>query len=267
MSIEKAVHLVLSVMPYRETSKIATLLSKRFGRVSGIAKGVRRSPHAPLTLERGQIVELVLYVKPHRDLHTIGAISVVNYFPSIRADIGKLALRDTCFELMLKSSTASESHGELFDFAEAFLTRLETLPPSPPLPVHELWAFFHGWAKLSGFLLNVRECVRCGHPRVSSEGGLLVMNRGGLVCSVCGGPGIDKTPSFLPGRATSYLLGAEPDVPADTLAPGEQMRISRTLADYCRYHLDIRSEFKSLPFLESVLESTLENTLSSTLFT
>ena len=262
MSIEKAVHLVLSVMPYRETSKIATLLSRRFGRVSGIAKGVRRSPQAPLTLERGQLVELVLYLKPHRELHTIGNISVVNYFPSIRADLGKLALRDACFELMLQSATASETHGELFDFAAAFLARLESCSPSP-LPVHELWRFFHGWAYLSGFLLNVRECVRCGHSRVASEGGLLVVNQGGLVCSVCGGQDIAKTASFLPGQVTSFLLGTGPEVPALALAPGEQMRVSRTLADYCRYHLDIRSEFKSLTFLESVLSSTL----SSTLFT
>ena len=110
MSINKTLHLVLAVMPYRETSSIVTLLSRRFGRVSGIARGVRRSPQAPLTLERGQLVELVLYLKPHRELHTIGAVSVVDYFPSIRADMGKMALRDACFELMLKTATASETH-------------------------------------------------------------------------------------------------------------------------------------------------------------
>lgn len=250
MSIEKAVHLVLSVMPYRETSSIATLLSRRFGRVSGIAKGVRRSPQAPLTLERGQLVELVLYLKPHRDLHTIGAISVVNYFPSIRSDLGKMALRDACFELMLKSATASETHGELFDFAAAFLARLETLAPSP-FPIHELWFFFHGWAKRLGFLLNVRECVRCGHSRVASEGGLLVANQGGLVCSACGGAGIAASPSFLPGRVTAFLLGGE-QAGWNTPAPDEQMRISRLLADYCRYHCDIRNELKSLAFLETM---------------
>jgi DNA repair protein RecO (recombination protein O) len=247
MSIEKAVHLVLSVMPYRETSSIATLLSRRFGRVSGIARGLRRrSPHAPLTLERGQLVELVLYLKPHRDLHTIGSISVVNYFPSIRADLGKMALRDTCFELMLKSATASETHGDLFDFAAAFLERLEMLPVSP-LPVHELWFFFHGWAKRLGFLLNVGECVRCGNARVSTEGGLLVAKQGGLVCSVCGGG--PQVPSFLPGRVAAFLLGQQPP---PHLPLQEQTRISRLLADYCRYHCDIQSELKSLTFLETM---------------
>jgi len=248
MSIEKTVHLVLSVMPYRETSVIATLLSRRFGRVSAIAKGVRRKPTAPLTLERGQLVELVLYVRPHRDLHTIGTISIVNYFPSIRADLGLMSLRDAGFELMLNSATASETHGEMFDFAEAFLTRLETCAASPP-PFHELWFFFHGWAKLSGVMLNLRECVRCRHPRVAAEGGLLAADRGGLVCSACAGAGIAGSPSFLPGQATAFLLGL---TPPPRLTVREQTRISRLLADYCRYHLDIRSELKSLAFLECV---------------
>ncbi|MBN2189350.1 MAG: DNA repair protein RecO [Chitinispirillaceae bacterium] len=249
MSIEKTVHLVLSVMPYRETSVIATLLSRRFGRVSGIARGVRRKPTAPLTLERGQLVELVLYLRPHRDLHTIGAISVVNYFPSIRSDLCLLAVRDACFELILNSATASESHGEMFDFAADFLARLETLPASPP-PFHELWRFFHGWAQLSGVMLNVRECIRCRNPMVAAEGGLLTAERGGMICSSCAGGRIDQSPSFLPGHVVAFLLGGAP--PPQLPLP-EQVRVSRLLADWCRWHLDIRNELKSFAFLEGVL--------------
>jgi DNA repair protein RecO (recombination protein O) len=249
MSIEKSTHLVLSVMPYRESSSIATLLSRRFGRVSGIAKGVRRRQQAPLTLERGQLVELVLYVKPHRELHTIGAISVVNYFPSIRTDLGKLAVRDAAFELMLKSVAASETHGELFDFAAAFLDRLEALPIEP-FPAHELWSFFFGWAKLLGFLPAVERCARCGSPRPAAEGGILAQDKGGLVCALCSGAGADTLPSYLPGAVIAFLLGEALPPPTPL---GEGLRISRLLADYCRYHLDIRSELKSLAFLESVL--------------
>jgi DNA repair protein RecO (recombination protein O) len=249
MGIEKALHLVLSVMPYRETSAIATLLSRRLGRVSGIAKGLRRSPQAPLTLERGQLVELVLYLKPHRDLSTVSSVSVVNYYPSIRADLGKFTLRDACFELMLKSVAPSETHGELFDFAVSFLDRLETLP-ADPFPVCELWRFFYGWSRLTGFLLNVHECVRCRSPRVIAEGGMLIAERGGLVCRACAG-NASAGPFFLPGRVASLLPGKEPPE-REPVAPPEQMRISRLLADYCRYHLDIRSDLKSMDFLEAV---------------
>jgi DNA repair protein RecO (recombination protein O) len=248
MSIEKSVHLVLAVMPYRETSAIVTLLSHRFGRVSGIARGVRRKPRAPLVLERGQLVELVLYVKPHRDLHTIGSISVVNYYPGIRSSLGRFALRDAAFELILRSMSASETHGDLFEYAVAFLDRLECTPVSP-FPIETLWHFFSGWAVLHGFSLNFETCVRCADSRVATEGGVLATDRGGLVCCACSGAHAAACASFLPGPVVLLLRG---EGLAPALPGSEQRRVTRLLAGYCRYHLDIRAEFKTLDFLESV---------------
>jgi hypothetical protein len=137
----------------------------------------------------------------------------------------------------------------MFDFAAAFMSRLEALRPSPP-PFHELWSFYHGWAGLSGVMLNVRECIRCRHPRVAAEGGLLAAERGGLVCSSCAGGRFADSPLFLPGTVAAFLLGrsSPPPLPAE-----EQTRVSRLLADWCRYHLDIRNELRSLSFLEGVV--------------
>jgi DNA repair protein RecO (recombination protein O) len=252
MSIEKVRAIVLSVIPFRETSVIAALLTRTQGRVSGIAKGVRRSPKAPLSIERGLLLELLLYVKPHRDLHTIAEAGVVEYFPSIRAEIGKLALRDGALELVLKSAAASETHPELFDFALSFLENLER-SPADPLPVGELWAFFYGWARLLGFHLDLERCQRCGGALPPEQGGLLSIDKGGLVCTTCAratGP----APSFLPPETIAFLIAKERG--DETFASGlpllEQMRIARLLADYCRYHLDFRGELKSLGFLESL---------------
>ena len=255
MSIEKVRALVLSVMPFRESSVIAALLTRSQGRVSGIAKGVRRSPKAPLSIERGLLVELFLYVKPQRDLHTIGEVSVVDYFPSIRADLGKLALRDGALELVLKSVAASETHPELFDFALVFLQHLEELP-AEPLPVRALTNFFYGWARLLGFHLALERCVRCGSDRVAAQGGLLAIDKGGLVCPVCA-RGAASAPSFLPPEVIGDFLSGErgePETPTGAgLPPRDEMRIARLLADYCRYHLEIRGELKSLAFLESMV--------------
>jgi DNA repair protein RecO (recombination protein O) len=253
MSIEKVRALVLSVIPFRESSIIASLLTRSQGRVSGIAKGVRRSPKAPLTLERGLLVELFLYVKPHRDLHTIAEASVANYFPSIRADLGKLALRDAVLELVLKSAAASESHPELFDFALATLEHLEAAS-ADPLPVSALWNFFHGWARLLGFHPDLKCCRRCGGD--AAQGGLLAIDKGGIVCAACA-PGCAAAPSYLPAEVIR-LFASEDHAASEAnretgLSPREQMRIARLVADYCRYHLDIRSELKSLAFLESIV--------------
>lgn len=252
MSIEKTPCIVLSVMPYRETSAIATLLSRAHGRVSGIAKGVRRSAIMPIVLERGLLIESMLYVKPHRDLHTMGETSIVRDFSGVRADLIKITLRDIAFELVLRSVTASDTHGELFDFVLAFLERLEAATDSTPLPV--LWSFLYGWASHCGFSLNLKKCVRCACEHAGAEGGTISHERGGIVCGACGN---DRSPSFLPAPVIGFLLAPdrdEKDQPFPSgIAPGEQMRITRLLADYCRYHLDIRGDFKSLAFMESMM--------------
>jgi DNA repair protein RecO len=255
MSLEKTRAVVLSVIPYRETSVIASLLTRAQGRVSGIAKGVRRSPKAPLTIERGLLVELILYVKPHRDLHTIGEAGVADYFPSIRAEIGKLALRDAALELVLKSAAASEGHPELFDCTYSFLQSLDSAP-ADPLPVAELWRFFHCWAELHGFHLDLSRCRRCGNE-TAGQGALLSIEQGGLVCVPCSRASSSST-SFLPAGAIGLLYAQERGEPiaAPALPLREQLRVARLLGDYCRYHLDIRGEIKSLEFLESLYRNT-----------
>jgi DNA repair protein RecO (recombination protein O) len=254
MTPEKTPCIVLSVMPYRETSCIATLLSRAHGRVSGIAKGVRRtSPSQPSKdFERGQLIESMLYIRPHRDLHTMGETAVVRFFPGIRSHLDKLTLRDIAFELAIKSVIASDTHGELFGFVLDFIERLEAAPAAPA-PVHLLWSFFYGWAHHCGFTLNLRECVRCAADPVSG-GGSLSHEHGGLVCPSCGK---GRAPSFLPPEVAGYLAstdfgGNKPPFPF-VLAAREQLRITRLLADYCRYHLDIRNDFKSLGFMESMM--------------
>jgi DNA repair protein RecO (recombination protein O) len=251
MSIEKTFAIVLDRIPFRESSSIAALLTRSLGRVSAIAKGVRRSPQQALVLERGLLVEIVLYVKPNRDLHTAGQVSVAAYYPSIRGDLGKLALRDAALELILKSVPAPETQTELFDFAREFLERLEAAD-AEALPVHELWRFFLGWAQHLGFMLNLRECLRCGSESVAVEGGALAIERGGLLCRACGG---GSASGFIPGPVVSFLRAdgsPESDRFPEPLPGAVQKRLTRLFADYCRFHLDIRSELKAIGFLESV---------------
>ena len=256
MTIEKTPCIVLSVMPFRETSCIATLLSRAHGRVSGIAKGIRRpaSSRPSLVLERGLLVESMLYVKPHRDLHTMGETAVLRYFPRVRSDLNKLTLRDVAFELVLRSVTASDIHGELFDIVLAFLERLEAAAEKDTAPVPLLWSFLYGWAYHCGCAFNLRECVRCAGGHVGMEGGSLSHEQGGLVCGACGKNGRS---SFLPPEVAGFLLetgNGENDPPfPPSFSPREQLRITRLLADYCRYHLDIRNDFKSIGFMESMI--------------
>lgn len=247
--------IVLSVMPFRETSVIATLLSRTHGRVGGIAKGIHRTKKAHLPLERGQIIDLVLYYRPHRELHTMSQISIVNFFGAIRSSLGKCAVRDAALEIALKTLCATEAHPELFDFAAAFFSRLEAAPEGA-LPLPLLWRFLAGWSALLGFRINLEACIRCGSDRILSEGGWLSPDQDGIVCTRCV-PSRGDCRSMIPATVLRHIR--EPDPSGQEMAcpvslgVSREMTITGILADYARYHFDIRSELKTMGFLRSIL--------------
>jgi DNA repair protein RecO len=247
--------IVLSVLPFRETSVIVTLLSRTHGRVGGIAKGIRRTKKTTIPLERGQIIDLVLYYRPHRELHTMSQISIVNYFGAIRSNLGKLAVRDAALEIALKTLCATEAHPELFDFAVAFLSQLETAPEST-LPLPLLWRFLAGWSAHLGFRINLETCIRCGSDRILSEGGRLTPDHDGIICTRCM-PSTNDSRSILPAPVLRHIrepLGPEVACPVSLEVSGE-MKVTDILADYVRYHFNIRGELKTMGFLRSILNA------------
>jgi DNA repair protein RecO (recombination protein O) len=244
--------IILSVMPWRESSSIATLFSRTHGRVGGIAKGIRRPPSGTGALERGQIVDLVLYYRPHRELHTMSQVSVVNGFGATRSDLGKLTVRDTALEIILKTLVVAESHPELFDYTSAFLSHLEhSQSGRTPFPV--LWRFITGWSALSGFRINLRECFRCGSGRVLDEGGRLSSEHDGVICTRCAHANGNER-SFIPATVLRHV-NEEPEKPnaGVSLPPAEELRVTTLFVDYARYHFDIRGELKSIAFLKHLV--------------
>jgi len=216
---EKTESVILSIAPYRETSCILRLFTRTRGLVHGIAKGVRKGGKSSVPLDRGFLLESQLYYKPNRELHTLGSLHVVDFFPAIRSNITRSAIRDIALELYLKSITQSEPHPELFELIVSFFADMEESPPStsqyPPL-----WRFIHRYCGFMGF-------------------------------------GIDTENGRVDGIDTAVIKFIDCAGCADGGAPlnrskGESLRVTELLLQYCRRHLDIRTHFNSLEFLRSL---------------
>jgi DNA repair protein RecO (recombination protein O) len=245
MAAEKNRAIVLRVLPYRESSLIIHLFSESHGLLHGIAKGIRRGKGA-VALERGMLVELVAYVKPHRELHTLGSVAVLEFFPAIRSDLIKTALRDAAFELALRTITLSDPHPEIFDCFGGFLRELETAAHARCFPF-ALWKFYLSFAALLGFELNSTRCLECGNGFAEGMEGILRPARGGFVCVNChGGHG----GGGFPARAMVFMNAPDADPPQ--LETADLKRITRGLAAFCAYHFDIRHELLSLGFLDEL---------------
>ena len=84
MGAEKTKALILQVLPYRESSCILYLFTEKHGLIHGIAKGIRRKKSKQDLIERGFLVELIVYIRPHRELHTLSSIHVLEFFSAVR---------------------------------------------------------------------------------------------------------------------------------------------------------------------------------------
>ncbi len=249
MSAEKTKALILRVLPYRESSCILHLFTEQHGLIHGIAKGIRRKKSNQDFLERGFLVECVVYIKPQRDLHTLSAVHVLEFFPAIRSDLIKGALRDAAFETILAAITVSDVHPELY---ELFLKVLEHLESSPQHVCHPfaLWLFYHRFAQHMGFGLDVSLCISCSTKLVQEA--YLAMNKGGFECRECSGSRHEQF--VFPFEVLSYLYRGSPNPEAlrETCTPDIMKKITHLLADYCRYHFDTRKEYKALAFLDEM---------------
>ncbi|MDR0308030.1 MAG: DNA repair protein RecO [Chitinispirillales bacterium] len=247
MSAQKVTAVVLTITPYRETSCILRLFTHSHGLVHGIVKGARKDGKS-VPLDRGFLLEMLLYYKPNRELHMLGALHVTEFFPGLRTDILRPALRDIALELYLKSITQSEPHPELFDLLTSFLKNLESVKQGFVFPL--LWHFINKYCSLAGFGIAVEKCPECGAD-ILKKGGILDIAAGVLICKKCA-PVRTHTQACLDAYVISFLDKIETDESV-RLKNYECLRITELLLLYCRHHFDIRKDFNSLGFVKTML--------------
>src|SRR5215467_16182882 len=91
MSAEKAIALVLRTTDWSETSRIATLWTREFGRVRVLAKGGRRlKSNFESALDLLTLCSIVLLRKSSGTLDLLTEAQVVRRFPQLRQDLPAL---------------------------------------------------------------------------------------------------------------------------------------------------------------------------------
>jgi len=251
MAIEKIQAFVLQTLPYRESSGIFYLLTQSQGVVHGIAKGIRAKKTSASFLERGFLIETLLYVRPHRELHVLGDIHIVKYYPATRGNLIKTALRDAVFETIVTAVEVEHPYPELFTLAVKFLECLEEQTSDSPAL---LWKFFHAFSTLLGFGFNTDACVVCGKKAAAVKSAYMVMEKGGFACETCVGQKDRR--NMVPAGLLPALKFTDDCALEDAIAhlsATDARRITRLLAAYCHFHGETKTEYHALEFLDTVL--------------
>jgi len=181
VSQEKSEALVLRGVDFSETSRIMTFLTPGRGRLSCLAKGVRRK-NSPLaaTLDTFNRVELVYYWKEGRAIQNLGEASLLDSFSAIKTDLERGAHGAFALEIALNVAHDNEP---CEDFYAALLGGLESLKTWGGDPAaHCAWQAAQLMVA-AGFSPELYQCVHCG-GEISDNSGFDFS--AGATCAGCG---------------------------------------------------------------------------------
>jgi len=227
--------------------------------VHGIAKGVRRGggKSTPTPLDRGLLLEALLYHRPNRELHTLGGLHVTNFFHGIRADITKSALRDIAIELYLKTITEPSPHPELFELLVDFFAGLDGVDNICIVDTVDTVNNDNSVDTVD--TINTVNTVDTVNAVNSMNDGTTAdfINLWRFIGKYCehNGFGIDTenhAGSGVDPRIVKIISDEEASISHNSYSMGECINITEQLLRYCRRHFDIRSAFNSMEFVRGL---------------
>ena len=191
--------IVLKSFDFRETSRIATFLTRDFGRVKGVLKGIRKDPRKfGSSVDKFSLNDIVYYRYRHSDIHLISHCDMKNFYAGFRQDLKSMTAASYAMELVDTLLPLEEKNIDIYQLTQDFLKSLQTTCDVSKL-VH---TFQIKILSLSGFRPHLENCVRCNDhvtqfPRFS-------LSLGGLLCAGCKDVSSQATPISL-GAVASIL--------------------------------------------------------------
>jgi DNA repair protein RecO len=230
------------------------LFSREFGRINGLAKGVRKGGRQGTPIERGFLVEHMTYFRQHGDLHQITDCQIVEFFPEVRGCLEKTAVRDVALDLLLSGVRDSDAHPDLFDFLKQFIFLLERAPAEESALMAQLSKALLIISGHLGFTLDFKRCALCG-TSLSEKRLALSIETGTVYCERCG----EHAPSGTVLYSEEAALFLSRDMlmlngPVQSITKKELASLLRQSWEFCRYHLDIKKDSQALRFTEKLFE-------------
>ncbi|MEI7998723.1 MAG: DNA repair protein RecO [Candidatus Omnitrophota bacterium] len=181
--IAKTEAIVLKSFDFRETSRIATFLTKDFGKVKGVLKGIRKTPGKfGSSLDRFTVNDIVYYQYRNSDIHLVSQCDMKEFYSGFRQDLKRLTAASYAAELLDTLVMTDQENLHLYELMQNFLKSLETVEDINKL-VH---IFQIKVLQFSGFRPHLDSCVRC-QKKITGQT-IFSMPLGGLVCVSCKAP-------------------------------------------------------------------------------
>lgn len=182
MTAEKSLAIVLRLVEFSESSLVATLYTRDFGKVSALAKGARR-PKGPFesALDHLAICRVVFLRKSGDSLDLLTEAKLERRFRNRSKKLANLYAGYYIAELLGELTARGDAQIELFDLARRTLERLDDAGIVPGVVEH----FELRMLALIGHFPLLDVCVECGGELGDRSSVLFAPIEGGTICEKC----------------------------------------------------------------------------------
>jgi DNA repair protein RecO (recombination protein O) len=168
--------------PYGDSDRIVTFITEEFGKVSGIAKGAKRSQRRFAgTLEPFVKVRLAFRDRPRSDLAFIDRCELLEALRRFGSDLDRFASGSYVLELTDRVVWGRETGREVFGLVDAALSLLE----SEGARAAVLRGFELHILEAAGYRPELERCRGCGREAMGLPSVVAVPSRGGVFCTAC----------------------------------------------------------------------------------
>ncbi len=183
MAVEQSDAIILRVYPWSETSLIASIYTRDFGKLSVLAKGARR-PKGPFeaALDLLSICRVVFIPKASDALDILTEAKLQKRFRGGTRELLRLYAGYYIAELLDRGLDKGTQQTELYDLAIDTLSALEL---DATIVASAVLRFEMQLLRLTGHLPTLRRCAHCGEQPDSGGWVLFGVNSGGVVCAKC----------------------------------------------------------------------------------
>jgi DNA repair protein RecO (recombination protein O) len=232
--IEKDLGFIIRRHNFRNTSIIANVYTKRFGKIAGIFKGFyTQKKEFSSPLENFTLNEFVFYPKS-REIWLVSFADLAKDYAFLKTDIDRSMTAGILFSLLDKVMQAWDPNPQVFDLLAESMRLLEQGENRKAL-----YVFLIKFLTFSGFQPQLSVCINC-HQELD-EALCFSASRGGLLCKVCSFAAVD---AYRISRETSssllYIQGAELSLAA-RLNPSQaaQVEMFSIIEQFLNYHLGL----------------------------
>lgn len=240
--------IVLKTKPYGESDKIITFLTEAHGKITGIAKGAKRSQKRFVnSLEPFSLVKLGFYERPQSSLVFINSSDLLFSFSRIVTGLDKISYASYLIEITDGLIGEREENRRVFQHLKDGLYYLNDNDAT----LRFLTSFELRLLSLVGYQPLLDHCKRCARDRreLISSRWHFSLREGGILCEPCSRArketlplGAEAVEVLTELQARYSLSSARRSLPSSVVS-----EIRSVVVRFIQFHME--KEIKSAPFL------------------